>query len=176
MGVKDVLTREKDELVAVRRPYETAAFIIFALLMFQELFYLIRGIVNFFKNGFYNTGNIGMIAQNQGFIRRFIQLDSTKLMIVLIAMLLVLLYYALIWLLVWNYCRKQGLPKWTWTTIVVFGPASILLVPTYLIFALYAFRPYVFRFIRKGVDEYKRYGNNHVFKEELDQDHSEFEV
>ena len=120
MGVKDVLTREKDELVAVRRPYETAAFIIFALLMFQELFYLIRGIVNFFKNGFYNTGNIGMIAQNQGFIRRFIQLDSTKLMIVLIAMLLVLLYYALIWLLVWNYCRKQGLPKWTWTTIVVF--------------------------------------------------------
>jgi hypothetical protein len=79
---------------------------------------------------------------------------------------------------VWNYCRKRGLAKWTWTTLIAFGPGAIFLVPTYLIYAVYVFRPYLFRFIRRGVDEYKKFNTDYVFSEEEEEvsDHSEFEV
>jgi hypothetical protein len=102
------------------------------------------------------------------YVNRIINVDSTSWFYVGLSFLFLILWYFLIWLLVWNYCKKRNLAKWTWTTLIIFGPATILWVPTYLWFAIYVFRPYVFRFIRRGVDEYSKYNENHVFKEEVE--------
>ncbi|MCF7926090.1 MAG: hypothetical protein K9L74_00745 [Candidatus Izimaplasma sp.] len=101
------------------------------------------------------------------FVRNIISVDITKWIWVLAGLLGLVVWYALLYLLGWNYCRKHGYAKWIWTTLIAFGPNSIFLVPTYLIYAVYLFRPYLFRFIRRGVDEYNAYDSNYAFKEEV---------
>lgn len=59
MGFKEDLDREKHALLSSKRPYETAAFIIFSLLFLQQMVYLGRSSFKFVKDeGFFSLINI----------------------------------------------------------------------------------------------------------------------
>ena len=194
MALKEQLQREKDELLNVKKPYETAAALIFGIFFVQQIFYIFINLIDYFqrigdRNDFVANGgatyavNFSFSAKGTTpniplFVGRILNVGASKFLWIFLAFLFLALWYGLIWFLVWNYCRKRGLAKWTWTALIAFGPASILLVPTYLIYAVYVFRPYIFRFIRRGVDEYKKYNQDYVFTEEKEDeiDHSEFKV
>lgn len=165
MSIKDIIDQEKEELQSVKRPYETAAFIIFAVLFIQQLAYWIRGIIQLIDTGWMSLNLPGTPA----FVIRIINIDTSSWLWTILGLLGLVLWYFLIYLLVWNYCKKNGYAKWVWTALIVFGPGTILLVPTYLIYAIYVFRPYVFRFIKKGVEEYKSFNPNNKFKEEKEE-------
>ena len=189
MNIKEEFQKEKDSLLNVKKPYETAAFILFGVFFIQQVFYIFLQFLNYLdrvgiRNDFVDNGGatykvnwtFGSTPNMPAFVTRILNMGSDKFLYIMLSFLFLALWYFLVWLLIWNYCRKRGLAKWTWTTLFLFGPTNILLVPTYLIYAVYVFRPYVFRFIRKGVMEYKKYGSDHVFQEELEEDHEEFKV
>lgn len=166
MGLKENIDREKHSLMSTRRPYETAAFIIFSLLFLQQIFYLVRSLLDFIKNkGFFSTTNITGTGNLQAFFNRTIFVDSSSWAWVIFAIALLVLYYFLIYIFVWRYCKKRNLAKWTWTTFVVFGP-SILLTPAYIFYVIYIFRDYIFKFIKTLVVEYKAFDPNKLAKEE----------
>lgn len=172
MGFKEVLSKEKEELRKVKRPYETAAFIIFAVLFIQQILYLILRIIEFIidikdAGGNWNPSISTNIPSIPAFVVRIIQIDATKWIFVLLGILGLVLWYYLIYLFVWNYCRKRGFAKWVWTSLIVFGPTSIFLIPVYLIYAVYVFRPYFFRFIKRGVLEYKNFTTDFQFEEDI---------
>lgn len=73
-----------------------------------------------------------------------------------IAIGLLELYYFLIYIFVWNYCKKRNLAKWTWTTLLVFGP-GMLFIPAYMLYIIYIFREYIFKFIKTIIEEYKAF-------------------
>ena len=157
MGFKDDLDREKHSLMSSRRPYETAAFIIFALLFMQQMFYLIRSLYDFVKNGGnFIVTNITSAGNLQAFFNRTVFVDSSKWIWVLLGIALLGLYYFLVYIFVWRYCKKRNLAKWTWTTLVVFGP-GMFFMPAYMIYIIYIFREYIFKFIKTIVDEYKAF-------------------
>ena len=157
MGFKEDLDREKHALKSGKRPYESAAFLIFAILMVQQLFYLGRNIFLFVKNGgFFSVTNITVIGNLQAFFNRIVFIDSSKWIFVIGAIVALAVYYFLIYLLVWNYCKKRNKAKWTWTLLIVFGP-NILFMPPYVFYAIYVFRTYFFRFIKTIVEEYKAF-------------------
>ena len=157
MGFKDDLDREKHSLMSSKRPYETAAFIIFSLLLLQQLFYLGRSLYDFIKNGgFFRLTNITSVGNLQAFFNRTVNIDASKWMYVIIAIALLALYYFLIYIFVWNYCKKRNLAKWTWTTLVVFGPGMIFM-PAYMLYIIYIFREYIFKFIKTIIEEYKAF-------------------
>lgn len=158
MSLKDQFSKEKEAIINNKRPYETAAFIIFSVLIIQQLFFLFRAIIKFMDkaNNFFSTANITITTNNQGFFNRIVNIDSSSWMYVLLAIAALAFYYFLIYLFVWNYCRKRDLAKWTWTLIVVFGP-GIFLIPAYIWYVAYVFRPYIFRFIKRGIEEYKAF-------------------
>ena len=192
MSIKEKLMIEKDNLVKVKKPFETAAFLIFAIFLLQQVFYIFINFIDFFqrigdRNDWVDAGNVtyavnfsfnskGTTPNIPLFVSRILNVDSSKFLWIMLTFLFLALWYFLIWLFVWNYCRKRNYAKWTWSALIAFGPGAILLVPTYLLYAVYVFRPYVFRFIRKGVNEYKKYGETYVFDHEQEEDHSEFEV
>lgn len=163
MSIKEIIDQEKQDLKSVKRPYETAAFIVFAVLFVEQIGYWLLRLFDFIKNGGWFSTNL---PRTPLFVTRIIQIDASKWIWVLAGLAGLVLWYFLIYLLVWNYCKKNGYAKWVWTTLIVFGPGTIFLVPTYLIYVLYVFRPYVFRFVKKGVEEYKAFNPNHQFKEE----------
>ncbi len=168
MGLKEEFNREQKELLESKRPYETAAFILFSLLFLQQLFYLGRNFIRFAFDStvtFMSTTNITVGGNLMTFVTRILNIDSTKWIYVLLAIGMWLLYYVLIYYFVWNYCKKRGLAKWTWTTFVVFGPA-IFLAPPYIWFVIYVFRPYIMRFIKKAVVEFREFDPNKEFPEE----------
>ena len=169
MSLKEKIQLEKTDLMQNKRPYETAAFIIFSVLFLQQVFYLLRAITQFMKktNTFFNSANITNIANNQGFFNRIVGIDLTSWMYVLLAIAALVFYYFLIYIFVWNYCKKRGHAKWTWTLIVVFGP-YMFLAPAYIWYVLYVFRPYIFRFMKKGFNEFKSFNPDHKFEEETD--------
>jgi|GEM_PF-733050 len=182
MGLKDVINEEKKDLVNVKRPYETAAFLIFSVFFVQQMFYLLLRFIQYFKDVGTMKDAVALgatawkvpfsyarVTNLPLFVGRIIGVDSTSWFYVGLSFLFLIFWYFLIYLLVWNYCKKRNLAKWTWTTLILFGPAAIFLVPTYLWFAIYVFRPYVFRFVRRGVDEYHKYSENHVFNEEVEE-------
>ena len=157
MGFKEGLEREKHALASKKRPYESAAFLIFAILMLQQLFFLLRNIYRFIKNGgTFSTANITVVNNLQGFFSRIVFIDSSKWIYVIGAILALVLYYFLIYLLVWNYCKKRGHAKWTWTLLIVFGP-NIFFMPPYIFYAVYVFRSYFYRFFKTLVEEYKAF-------------------
>lgn len=181
--VTSFINDEKNDLLNVKRPFETAAFLIFGIFFVQQVFYIIVNFIQYLgrigdRNDWVAGGGatysvnftFGNTPNIPAFVVRVLNIDSSKFIWVLAAFLFLAVWYFLIWLLVWNYCRKNNLAKWTWTALIAFGPATILLVPTYLIYAIYVFRPYVFRFIRKGVKEYKLYNENYKFKEDQESD------
>lgn len=191
MNIKEEFSKEKDSLMNVKKPFETAAFLIFSIFFLQQGFYIFINIIEYFRkigirNDWVDNGNAtyavnfsfnakGSTPNIPLFVGRILNVDSSKFLWIALSFLFLALWYFLIWLFVWNYCKKRGLAKWTWSALIAFGPGSILLVPTYLIYAIYVFRPYVFRFVRRGVDEYKKFNENYVFKEEeAEEDFSDF--
>lgn len=157
MGFKEDLDREKYALTSGKRPYESAAFLVFAILMLQQLFFLGRNVFLFIKNGgFFPTTNITVLNNLQGFFNRIIFIDSSSWLYVIAGVLALAAYYFLIYLLVWNYLKKRNKAKWTWTLLIVFGP-NILFMPPYIFYAIYVFRVYFFRFIKTIVEEYKAF-------------------
>ncbi len=157
MGLKENIDKEKRSLMSARRPYETAAFIIFSLLFLQQMFYLIRSLYKFIKDGgFFVATNITGVANLQAFFNRTLFVDSSKWTWVILAIGLLVLYYFLIYIFVWRYCKKRNLAKWTWTTLVVFGP-GLFFMPAYMFYIIYVFREYIFKFIKTVVEEYKAF-------------------
>ena len=191
MSIKEELNKEKEQLISVKRPYETAAALLFGIFFVQQMFYILLNFIEYFKRvgerndfvaggGTTYTVNFGFNINGStpnipAFVTRVLAVDPSKFFWILITLLFLALWYFLIWLLVFNYCRKRGYAKWVWTALIAFGPATIFLVPTYMLYAIYVFRPYVFRFIRKGVNEFKEFDEKYVFEEEIEVDHSEFQ-
>ena len=86
MGFKENIGKEKQALISTRRPYETAAFIIFSLLFLQQAFYLIRSTYLFAKNKtFFSLTNITSVGNLQAFFNRTVFVDSTKWIWVILA-------------------------------------------------------------------------------------------
>lgn len=170
MSFKDELKKEQTELLKSKRPYETAAFLVFAILFIQQMAFLIYRFFKFIKaskgaaTAWFNTGSM----TTPPLFSRVLSIDSSKYIYVYLAILALALWYFLIYLLVWNYCKKHGYAKWTWTLLVVFGP-TILLMPPYVFYAIYVFRPYFFRFIKNGIEEYKAFDPKKAFKEEIEE-------
>ncbi len=161
MGMKENLQRERSDLVSGKRPYETAAFVIFAVLFIQQVGLLLVRFVGFVRNDWFSIGNL----TTPGFFARIVQIDQSSWFYVLMGLLAFVVYYVLIYFLVYHYSQKQGYAKWTWTLIVAFGPA-ILFTSPYYIYALYVFRPYFFRFLKRVHHEFKTYDPKEPFPEE----------
>lgn len=164
MGLKEAIENERKELQSVKRPYETVAFIIFAVLVFQQLFFLVKNFIDFLNNGFFST-TFMVNANLQNFVTRIVTIDSSKWLFVILGIAAWVLYYFALYLLVWNYSRKHNLAKWTWTLFVAFGP-TIFLAPAYIWFVIYAYRFYLVRFAKRVVSEFKSFDPNHKFAEE----------
>ncbi len=165
MNLKEQFLIERNDLKQGKRPYETAAFIIFAIMLLQQLAYWGLHLFRFIKNGWMSTN----LPSTPGFVIRIITLDNTSWLYVILGILGLALWYGIIFVLVFDYCNRKGYAKWVWTTLILFGPATIILIPTYLLYAIYVFRPYVFRFIRRGVDEYKMFNGNYRFGEDKEE-------
>lgn len=165
MGFKEILDEERKDLQAVKRPYETAAFILFAVLFLQQAYFIIKEITDLMFNNGFSVWNFRVVENLSNFVPRIAATFTNDWIIVIVALLLYAVYWGLIYLLVWNYCRKNGLAKWTWTLMVAYGPA-LFFIPSFVWFAIYAYRKYIIRFIKRVVVEYKEFDPNHVFPEE----------
>ncbi len=169
MSFKQEFEKEKADLVHNKRPYETAAAIIFAVLMFQQIGFLlyrtVEYLIDLFKAGVtpYFSCN-GMTTP--AFFARIIGIDSSAVIVVILAIAALALWYFLIYVFVFRYLKRRGEAKWTWTTLILFGP-TLLFMPPYIFFIIYVFRPYFFRFIKTIVEEYKAFDVKTKFKEEL---------
>lgn len=181
MGFSEELKKESQALKAVKRPYETAAFLIFTIMLFQQLAYWVIRILRFRKDikaaaGAWNPNFNTNLPTTPAFVIRIIQIDATKWLYVLLGLIGLVLWYFLIYLFVWNYCRKRNLAKWTWTVLITFLPVNILFIPAYILYAVYVFRPYFFRFIKRMVEEYKAYNPSIPFPEELEEEETKGNV
>ncbi len=168
MGLKEAFKSEKEALKSFDRPYETAAFIIFMVLLIQQLALLINRFVGFIQTNWFVTGNL----TTPGFFARIITIDNGSWVYVIFGLLAFIIYYLLIYKFVYRYCANHGYAKWTWTLIVAFGP-NILLTSPYYIYALYVFRPYFFRFLKRMVEEYKSFEPKKLTEEKKQQPKSQ---
>jgi hypothetical protein len=153
MGVKEIIKSEKDELKSFNRPYEPVAFIVLAVLIFQQLVFLVKNLVDFSNLGWFSTANFAS-ANLQGFVSRIVGIDSTSILFIILGIIAWLAYYFVLYLLVWKFAKTQKLAKWTWTLFVAFGP-TIFLAPPYIWFILYVFRDYIMGFFKKIVVDFK---------------------
>lgn len=185
MSIKEEFKNEKEQLISVKRPFETAAALLFGIFFVQQMFYILLNFIEYFRqigvrNDFVDAGGTtyrvnfsfsmnGSTPNLPIFVGRILGVDPSKFFWILVSLLFLALWYGLIYLLVWNYCRKHNYAKWTWTALIAFGPGTVLFVPIYLLYAIYVFRPYVFRFVRKGVDEFREYDSKHEFEEEQEE-------
>jgi len=182
MSIKDEIVNEKNQLISVKRPFETAAALLFLIFFVQQMFYIFLNFIEYFRqigvrNDFVASGGTsygvnfsynmnGSTPNIPLFVSRILGVDPSKFFWVFVSLLFLALWYFLIYILVWNYSNKHGYAKWTWTALIAFGPGTIFLVPVYLWYAIYVFRPHVFRFVRKGVDEFKEYDGKYQFEDE----------
>lgn len=167
MGIKEVLNEEVKDLKKVKRSYESVAFLLFAILLGQQLIYLIFNLIRLIggKTTFMSTN--GWVTSNlMGFISRIINLGSSNWIYILLGIAGFVFYYFLIYVFVWNYSKKNNLAKWTWTLFIVFGPTVFLIQP-YIFFVVYAFRPYLARFAKRMVREFKAYNPDDPMPEDL---------
>jgi len=173
MSLKDVIREEKNDLQGIKRPYETAAFLIFAVMFIQQIGFWVLRLFQHLKNikaaaGAWNPAFSTNLPTTPAFVIRIIGIDTTKWMYIILGFLALALWYFLIFIFVWNYCKKHGYAKWTWTTLIVFLPVgTIFLMPVYIWYAVYVFRPYIMRFIKRAVVEYKEFDPNHKFSEDI---------
>lgn len=174
MGFKETFKEEKKELTSVKRPYESVAFLLFGLLLLQQLFYWTKNLIDFMDPliTWFSTAGITIGGNLQGFVTRIIGIDSTKWIWVILGLLAYIGYYVLIYFIVWNYCKKNNLAKWTWTLIVVFGP-TVFLAPPFVWFAIYVFRSYFARFAKRVVSEFKEFDPNTAFDEDFEEETKE---
>jgi len=167
MSFKEVLDKEVKDLKKVKRPYETAAFLLFAILLVQQLIYLFKALIDvIFNNVNFLTTNGWCTSNLMGFVARIVNLNSTNWFFIIMGILAYFLYYFLIYIFVWNYAKKHNLAKWTWTVFIVFGP-TILFIPPYIFFVLYAYRSYFVRFVKKLTTEFKEYDAEQPLPEDL---------
>ncbi len=169
MSLKENIDKEKTDLIKNKKPYETAAFIIFAVLFFQQIAFLLYRVIDFFVDMADSTITTAYFSQTSlttpVFFGRIINISASSVVVLLLAIVMLVLWYYLIYRLVFRYCAKNGYAKWTWTALVVFGP-TIFLIPPYIIFAAYVFRPHLFRFIKRAVQEFKEYDKDKPLPEE----------
>lgn len=169
MSFKDELNNEMNELKKVKKPYESAAFLIFAILIFQQLVFLVKALVDFIgKTTTFFSTNVWCNSNLMGFVSRIIGIKSSSWLFVILGIAAYVFYYFLIYIFVWNYCKKHNLAKWTWTLFVVFGP-TMLLIPSYIFFVAYAYRSYLVRFAKRVAMEFKEYDINKPMPEEIEE-------
>lgn len=159
MSVKVGVKKEIDDLVKFEKPYESVAFIVFSLLLLQQFIYLIKNVIDFTGSAFLVSSNGWLTSNLMGFIIRILNLGPNKWVYIVLAILAYLLYYFFMYALIWKYCKKNNLAKWTWTLFVVFCP-TIFLAPAYIWFVMYAFHPYLVKFVKKLVVEFNSYQPN----------------
>jgi len=175
MGLKDTIQKERHELQSVKKPYETVAFIVFSLMLLQNIVFMFVQILAYLQSTpikFWAFGNFLTRMNNVGFIIRIANIFNGPFMQMLAAVLMFALYWFLIYYFVWNYCKKQKLAKWTWTLFVVYGPNIFLATPL-VFFVIYVFRPYFARFAKRFVEEFKSFDPNHEFDEEKSSEFNE---
>ena len=167
MGLKDTIQKERHELQSVKKPYETVAFIVFGLMLLQNVFFMFVQILDYLQGSpkWWAFGNFLTRMNYAGFIIRVSNVFNGAFLQMLAAILMFALYWFLIYYFVWNYCKKQKLAKWTWTLFVVYGPNIFLATPL-VFFVIYVFRPYFARFAKRFVEEFKSFDPNHEFDEE----------
>ncbi|MBN2833371.1 MAG: hypothetical protein JXR48_00235 [Candidatus Delongbacteria bacterium] len=153
MGVKEIIKSEKDELQNFNRPYEPVAFIVLAVLIFQQLVFLVKNLIDFADLGWFSTASFAS-ANLQGFVSRIVGINSTSVLFIILGIIAWLAYYVVLYLLVWKFAKTQKLAKWTWTLFVAFGP-TIFLAPPFIWFILYVYRDYIIRFFKKVVNDFK---------------------
>ncbi|QMS85455.1 hypothetical protein [Candidatus Xianfuyuplasma coldseepsis] len=174
MGFKEQFEKERSELQNVKRPYETAAFLIFAVMFIQQIGYWVLRTLEQLKDikdaaGAWNPSFSTNLPTTPAFVTRIINIDATKWLWVIVGFLALALWYFLIYLFVWRYCQNHGYAKWTWTVLIVFLPTTLFLVPVYVWYAIYVFRPYIMRFLKRAVVEFKEFNPNHQFTEEVEE-------
>ena len=155
MGVKEVLKKEENDLLKFKKVYETIAFLTLAVLIFQQLFYLVVNIINFAKLGWFSVNNFAS-ANLQGFVGRIVGINNGSVVFVILGILAWFAYYFLLYLLVWRFANNQKMAKWTWTLFVAFGP-TLIFIPAYIWFILYAFRKPIIGVIKKITIEFKEH-------------------
>ena len=87
MSLKEVIASERQDLQAVKRPYETAAFIIFALLFIQQVAYLVYHLVRFaFTINFTSFMSMNNVCTGnlQLFVARIVALDSDNWLVIIL--------------------------------------------------------------------------------------------
>lgn len=158
MNFKEDLQQEKQELIQNKKPHETVAFILFALLFAQQfliLFYrIIEYIVDLIDPATNTTYFDCSSMTTPAFFQRIVLIDSKSILLILLALAALGLWYFLIFKLVFQYSQKHGMSKWTWTTLVMFGP-NIVFVPAYMIYIAFVFRKPLIEFLRKIVKDVK---------------------
>jgi len=152
MGFKQVLKKEAASLKSFKKVYETVAFLALAVLIFQQLFYLVVNIINFSRLGFFSVNNF-CTSNLQGFVARIVGINNTSVVFMILGILAWFVYYFFLYLLVFRFAQKQKMAKWTWTLFVAFGP-TILFVPSYIWFILFAFRKPLMIVMKKILAEF----------------------
>lgn len=155
MGVKEILKKEENDLLKFKKVYETFAFLTLAVLIFQQLFYLVVNIINFVDLGWFTVNNFAS-ANLQAFVGRIVGINSGSVLFMILGILAWFAYYFLLYILVWRFANKQKMAKWTWTLFVAFGP-TLFFIPAYVWFILYAFRKPIIGVIKKIAIEYKEH-------------------
>jgi len=68
-------------------------------------------------------------------------------------------------MLVYKYAEKHNLAKWVWTLFVTFGP-TLVFIPPYIFFIIYANRVYFARFFKRVKQEFGEFNINEFEKTE----------
>jgi len=174
MSFKETFDKERADLQNVKRPYETAAFLIFAVMFIQQIGFWVLRLLKHLKSikdaaGAFNPNFNTNLPTTPAFVIRIIQIDTSKWLYIILGFLAFALWYFLIYVFVWNYCKKHGYAKWTWTVLIAFLPVNLFFAPAYIWYALYVFRPYIMRFIKRAVVEFKEFDPNHQFSEDIEE-------
>jgi hypothetical protein len=164
MSIKEVIKKESFELKNWKRPFESVAFIVLSVLIFQQLVYLIINIINFKKSGWFSTANFAT-SNLQGFVSRIVGIDSSKVLFMIFGILAWLFYYFALYMLVFRYAEKHNLAKWVWTLFVAFGP-TLIFIPPYIFFIVYAYRIYFVRFFKRIKQEFNEFDYNKPLEED----------
>ena len=156
MGLKESVLDQKKELESGKKPYETAAFLILVILLGYQWVTMANMFLYKWANNltFFNTGYTNMPI----YVNRIFNLAGStgQAFWGYIALLVYLGYLTLVFVFVWWYCKKRGHAKWTWTLIVLFSP-NIFLISPWVVYAAYAFRNYLYRFIKSIFIDFKEY-------------------
>ena len=171
MGLKESVMDQKRELESGKKPYETASFLILVILLGYQWITMANMMLYKWANDFtfFNTTFTNLPL----FVTRILGMAGTtgKDFWGYIAFLVYVGYLALVFVFVWWYSKKKGHAKWTWTLIVLFSP-NIFLVSPVVIYAAYAFRVYLYRFIKSIITDYEDYDYKKDMKEiEADEVH-----